>query len=63
MFIGLLIWVPRAASRFLGKQERTVARDTLLPGQFVRIEAFRKPSKKEMKQANKQSKKAAKGAK
>jgi len=58
MFIGLLIWIPRAAWRLLARHEHTVARDVLYPGQVMRIEAFRKPSKKELKQADKAAKAA-----
>jgi hypothetical protein len=58
MFIGLVIWIPRAAWRFLGRHEHTVARDVLYPGQVMRIEAFRKPSKKELRLAEKAAKQA-----
>jgi hypothetical protein len=56
MYLGLVIWIPRFAWRFMARHEHTVARDVLEPGQFIRIEAFRKPSKSELKQANKAAK-------
>jgi hypothetical protein len=56
MFVGVLIWVPRVAFRLLARQERVVAVEKLTPGQFVRIEAFQQPTKRELKKAAKSAK-------
>ena len=45
MAVGVLVYAPRVVRRLGGRREEIVATERLLPGEFVRIEALRPPSR------------------
>lgn len=49
--IGVVLWGPRMMKRVLGRSEEVLAIEKLKPGQFVRIEALRTPTRRERKSA------------
>jgi hypothetical protein len=51
MAIGVLVYVPRVMRRLGGRSEQVVALERLKPGEFVRIEALRTPTRAERKAA------------
>jgi hypothetical protein len=55
MAVGAALWGPRLAKRLLGRSEEVVAVEKLKPGQFLRIEALRPPTRRERKSARRAS--------
>lgn len=51
MAIGAALWGPRLLKRALGRREEVLATERLRPGEFVRIEALRPPTRRERKSA------------
>ena len=51
MAVGVVLWGPRLMKRLLGRSEEVLAVEKLKPGQFVRIEALRTPTRRERKSA------------
>jgi hypothetical protein len=51
MVVGVFVYAPRLLRRLGGRTEEVVATERLLPGEFVRIEALRAPSRAERKAA------------
>jgi len=51
MVVGVFVYAPRLLRRLGGRNEEVIATERLLPGQFVRIEALRTPSRAERKAA------------
>jgi hypothetical protein len=51
MIIGVVVYAPRLVRRLGGRSEEVIATERLLPGQFVRIEALRNPTRAERKAA------------
>jgi hypothetical protein len=51
MAIGVLVYLPRVLRRLGGRTEQVVALERLKPGEFVRIEALRTPTRAERKAA------------
>jgi hypothetical protein len=49
MAVGVAMYGPRLARRYLGKHPQRVATEKLRAGQFVRIEAIAPPTRKERK--------------
>lgn len=47
MAIGAVVWAPRLLKKALGRTEQVVATERLEPGQAVRIEAIRRPTRGE----------------
>lgn len=47
MAIGAVVWAPRLLKKALGRTEQVVATERLEPGQAVRIEAMRRPTRGE----------------
>ena len=55
MVIGVFVYAPRLLRRLGGRNEEIIATERLLPGQFVRIEALRTPTRAERKAAKRSS--------
>jgi hypothetical protein len=55
MVIGVFVYAPRVMRRLAGRNEEVIATERLLPGQFVRIEALRPPSRAQRKAAKRSS--------
>jgi hypothetical protein len=51
MVVGVLVYAPRVARRLFGRPERVVATERLKPGEFVRIDAVRPPTRAERRAA------------
>ena len=51
MVVGVLLWVPLLFRKAFGRSVEIVSTEVLKPGQAVRIEAIRPPSKAERKAA------------
>jgi hypothetical protein len=51
MAIGAALWGPRLVKRALGRREEVLATERLRPGEFVRIEALKPPTRRERKSA------------
>lgn len=51
MVVGALVYAPRLARKAFGRPERVVATERLKPGQFVRIDAVRPPTRSERRAA------------
>ena len=47
MVVGAFVWAPRLMKKALGRTEEVVAIERLEPGQALRIEAIRRPSRRE----------------
>ncbi len=47
MAVGAFVWGPRLLKKALGRNEQVVATERLEPGQALRIEAIRPPSRGE----------------
>jgi hypothetical protein len=47
MVIGAFVWAPRLLKRALGRTEKIVATERLEPGQALRIEAIKRPTRAE----------------
>jgi hypothetical protein len=47
MVVGVFVYAPRLLRRLGGRTEQVVAIERLLPGEFVRIEALRAPTRAE----------------
>lgn len=45
--IGAVVWAPRLLKRILGRTEQLVATERLEPGQVLRIEAIKRPTRAE----------------
>ena len=45
--IGAVVWTPRLLKRALGRTEQVVATERLEPGQVLRIEAIKRPTRAE----------------
>ena len=45
--IGAVVWAPRLMKRILGRTEQVVATERLEPGQVLRIEAIKRPTRAE----------------
>ena len=45
--IGAVVWAPRLLKRALGRTEQVVATERLEPGQALRIEAIKRPTRAE----------------
>ena len=45
--IGAVVWAPRLLKRALGRTEQVVATERLEPGQVLRIEAIKRPTRAE----------------
>jgi hypothetical protein len=51
MAVGALVWGPRLMKKALGRNEQVVATERLVPGQAIRIEAIKPPSRDERRAA------------
>ena len=51
MAVGALVWGPRLMKRALGRNEQVVATERLEPGQALRIEAIKQPTRDERRAA------------
>jgi hypothetical protein len=51
MAVGVLVWGPRLMKKALGRTEEVVLTEKLVPGQALRIEAIRRPSRDERRAA------------
>ena len=51
MAVGALVWGPRLMKKALGRNEQVVATERLEPGQVLRIEAIKQPSRDERRAA------------
>jgi hypothetical protein len=51
MAVGAVVWGPRLMKKALGRTEQVVATETLEPGQALRIEAIKQPSRDERRAA------------
>jgi hypothetical protein len=51
MAVGAVVWAPRLMKKALGRTEEVVATERLEPGQAIRIEAIRQPSRNERRAA------------
>ena len=51
MVVGVFVYAPRLLRRLGGRTEQVVALERLQPGEFVRIEALRTPTRAERKAA------------
>jgi hypothetical protein len=51
MAVGALVWGPRLMKKALGRTEEVVATERLEPGQALRIEAIKPPSRDERRAA------------
>ncbi len=49
MAVGVVLWGPRLARKYLGKQPEIVAIERLTVGQFVRLESVAPPTRKQRK--------------
>jgi hypothetical protein len=49
MAVGVVVWGPRLARKYLGKREEVVAIEKLKAGQFVRLESIAPPTRKQRK--------------
>lgn len=47
MVLGAVVWAPRLLKKALGRTEQVVATERLEPGQALRIEAIRRPTRAE----------------
>ena len=47
MVIGAVVWAPRLLKKALGRTEKIVATERLEPGQALRIEAIKRPTRAE----------------
>ncbi|MEO8264798.1 MAG: hypothetical protein ABI706_04720 [Ilumatobacteraceae bacterium] len=45
--IGAVVWAPRLLKKALGRTEQVVATERLEPGQALRIEAIKRPTRAE----------------
>jgi hypothetical protein len=53
--VGAALWAPRVVKRVLGRNEEVVTIEKLKPGQFVRVDAVRPPTRRERKSARRAS--------
>ena len=51
MAVGAMVWGPRLMKKALGRNEEVVATERLEPGQALRIEAIKQPSRDERRAA------------
>jgi hypothetical protein len=51
MAVGALVWAPRLMKKALGRTEQVVLTEKLEPGQALRIEAIKRPSRDERRAA------------
>ena len=51
MAVGALVWGPRLMKKALGRTEQVVLTERLEPGQALRIEAIRQPTRGETRAA------------
>lgn len=51
MAVGAVVWGPRLMKKALGRTEQVVATERLEPGQALRIEAIKQPSRDERRAA------------
>jgi hypothetical protein len=51
MTVGALVWGPRLLKKAVGRTEKVVLTEKLEPGQALRIEAIRRPSRDERRAA------------
>jgi hypothetical protein len=49
MLIGALVWGPRLLKRVMGRTEQVVATEKLVAGEFVRLEVFAAPTRRQRK--------------
>jgi len=50
MAVGVVLWAPRLARKYFGKDEEVLAIEKLTAGQFVRVESLTPPTRKQRKQ-------------
>jgi hypothetical protein len=51
MAVGALVWGPRLMKKALGRNEEVVLTEKLEPGQALRIEAIKRPTRNERRAA------------
>jgi hypothetical protein len=51
MTVGAVVWTPRLLKKLLGRNEQIVATEVLKPGQALRLEAIRPPTRGERRSA------------
>ncbi len=51
MVVGLFVWGPRLAKRFLGRQQEVLTTERLVAGQVLRIEAIEPPTRQQRRAA------------
>lgn len=51
MLVGAVLWGPKVIKRIFGKHEQVLTIERLVPGEAVRIEAIRPPTRRERKAA------------
>lgn len=51
MVVGAAVWAPRMMKKALGRNEVVVATERLEPGQAIRIEAIKPPTRSERRAA------------
>jgi hypothetical protein len=51
MAVGVAVWGPRLMKKALGRTEQVVATERLEPGQAIRIEAIKAPTRSERRAA------------
>ena len=51
MAVGVLVWTPRLLKRLMGRNEEVIATERLLPGQSLRLDAIKPPTRRELKAA------------
>jgi len=49
MAVGVVLWAPRLARKYLGKHEELIAVEKLTAGQFVRLESIAPPTRRQRK--------------
>jgi hypothetical protein len=51
MAVGAMVWGPRLMKKALGRSEQIVATEVLEPGQVLRLEAIRRPTRGQRRSA------------
>jgi len=49
MAVGVVLWGPRLARKYFGKQEEVIAIEKLTAGQAIRLESIAPPTRKQRK--------------
>ena len=49
--VGAIVWFPRFMKRLFGRTEEVVTTEKLLPGEFVRLDAVRPPTRRQRRAA------------